>query len=166
MAEIVIKQFWHELYIEMQTNPMDTRTDKEFTTELGLNHNTFMSWKRSHKDQIYKEVQKRRSEYVNELRAFAYKCLADKMKGSVDAIKLAFQLMGDLVEKIETKTDYMNDNDKIRRAEALYENIRKKKAAWAKASGSLPETSNTDKPLELGGNDSAGTGVSSDGAKS
>lgn len=129
-----LSAFWKELYIELLASPTDSRSDKAFCDDVGLSGHTLSAWKRNCRKEIYDEVQKRRKDHINELRAKAYKQLSKKMETSVDAIKLAFQLTGDLVERTESKVEYMGHDDKVRRINALLENIGKKKGAWANAS--------------------------------
>lgn len=118
-SSLVGTRIWHELYIEMLSNPMDRRTDRAFSEENGIHEDTLAKWKRNHRTEIFNEVQKRRKRYINELRAAAYKSIGDKIGKSLDAAKLALQLTGDFVERTENRTEIMSDADKIRRIEAL-----------------------------------------------
>lgn len=124
-----VSRMWHELYIEMQADPMDSRTDKEFCESLGLEVQTFRNWKCEYRQYIFKEVEARRKNYVNELRSKGHKALAKKLDKDTNAIKLLFQLLGDLVEKTESKVE-MNHADQLRRILALRNTIGKRQAAW------------------------------------
>lgn len=127
-----IKSFWHELYLEMLSNPTDNRTDKKFCEDIKIHINTLGNWKREHRKEIFHEVGRRRSQYVDELRATAWKSLAEKMPKDTNAIKLAFQLLGDLVEKSEVKTEMMSRKDILDRANSLLKEFNTKKETWKK----------------------------------
>lgn len=133
-----VNRHWHELYIEAQSDPFDTRTDKEFCEEIALDVQTFRNWKWKYRTYIFREVEKRRAEHRNELRTKGYKALTKKLDKDTNAVKLLFQLLGDLVEKTETKME-MSDADKIRRVEALMAQISKKRQAWSDAEGEGPK---------------------------
>lgn len=126
-----VRRAWHDLYIEMQSDPTDTRTDVVFCEEIALDYATFRSWKTKYRAFIFREVESRRKNFRNEMRAKIYKSLVKKMDTDTNAIKLLAQLLGDLVEKTEVKTENMNDGDKIRRIKSLREENSKKLRTWA-----------------------------------
>ncbi len=130
MKQPMIKQFWHSLYIELLANPNDLRTDIEFCEEIQIHKNTLLTWKREHRQEIFEEVQKRRNHYFNELRSLAWKELTSKMKKDLNAVKLAFQLTGDLVERTESKVEHMNHKDKIDRINLLLKDANDKAKTW------------------------------------
>lgn len=131
-----IQHTWHEAYIELQADPGGKQTDKDFCAEYDIHKNTLLNWKRRYRASIHREVGKRRNEFVQELRTKAYKALYAKLNSDTAAIKLCFQLMGDLVEKSEQKIEhgYMTREDKIRRIDELLKGINRKKELWQKAS--------------------------------
>lgn len=134
------KKTWHELYVELLANPMDNRTDKKFCEEIGIDPTTLQKWKQKNRISIFGEVQRRRKAYINELRAVTYKALANKLDKDTNAIKLSLQITGDLVERSESKVEYMDEDAKKRRINALIEEIGKRKKAQSEAeSGSRPE---------------------------
>lgn len=135
MAKAFIKQFWQELYIELLANPNDQRTDKEFCDEIKISVSSVSTWKRQYRLEIYEEVQKRRNHYFNELRSLAWKELTAKMKKDLNAVKLAFQLTGDLVERTESKVEHMNYKDKIDRINQLLKDANDKQKTWKKVEG-------------------------------
>ena len=57
------------------------------------------------------------------------------MKKDVNAIKLAFQLTGDLVERTENKHEYMTRTDKMERINNLIKEVNEKKETWARVKG-------------------------------
>lgn len=152
--KLQITSFWQQLYVEMLANPNEDMSDVEFCNEAKVPISTFRLWKRNNRVQIYNEVQRSRNMYINELRATAWKELALKMKKDTNAIKLAFQLTGDLVEKTETKHEYMNRQDKSDRINNLIKEINEKKETWRKVkeaqsgvAGSEGNTPISDVPL-------------------
>lgn len=134
-----IQRHWHELYIEAQADPFDVRTDKEFCEEIALDVQTFRNWKSKYRAFIFREVEKLRADHRNELRSKGYKALTRKLDKDTNAVKLLFQLLGDLVEKTETKME-MSDADKVRRVKTLLGSITKKRKVWEEADGSSPAT--------------------------
>ena len=130
-----VRRHWHELYIEKESDPYDVRNDKQFCEDNQLNYNSFCSWKGKYRTFIYREVEQRRKQYRNEHRSIGYKALMKKLlSGDTNAIKLHFQLLGDLVEKQEVKTENMSDADKIRRLQSLREEVLQREEAFKRAS--------------------------------
>lgn len=129
-----VPRTWHDSYIEAQVDPFDTRTDKQFCEDIGLDLQTFRNWKSKYRDYVNAEIEKRRNKHKTELRTKAYKALTGKLDKDTNAVKLLFQLLGDLVEKSEVKTE-MSDADKIRRLSTLISQVGKKRQAWTEAEG-------------------------------
>lgn len=136
VIEPSLDRAWHELYIALQADPTDHRSDKKFCEDIALEYQTLASWKKKFRSFIFREVEARRRNHSNELRAMMYKALAKKLDKDTNAIKLLAQLLGDLVEKTEVKTESMNDADKVRRIKALSEVNSRKLTQWNKASDS------------------------------
>ena len=157
LDDIKNPKFWHELYIEKEANPFDKRTDKQFCEDIQMSIQNLEQWKRKHRTAIFQEVGKRRNQYLNEVRSVLWKSLAAKMATSkgVDAEKLAAQLMGDLVEKHESKVE-MTDAEKQRRIQSLREGLQGREKAWKVAgTGEDRPSSEGHGPdaSKLGGND-------------
>lgn len=129
-----VDRMWHSLYIEAQADPLDGRTDVEFCEAIQLDVSTFRNWKQKYRQYIFKEVEARRKNYTNELRSKGHKALAKKLSTDTNAIKLLFQLLGDLVEKTEVRTE-LSDADKQRRIQTLTDSTEKRRLAWEQASG-------------------------------
>jgi len=151
IVEPKIDRFWHQLYIESQADPTDSRNDKKFCEDAVLDYYTFAAWKRRYRPFIYREVEKLRRNYRNEMRSKIYKSLMKKLDSDTNAIKLLAQLMGDLVDKTEVKTENMNDADKVRRLKTLSEANTKKLRQWEVAEGSASKPEDGPKPQEPGG---------------
>lgn len=152
-------RLWKELFLDYMANPMDVRTEVEFCKENAISRVTLWRWKKANHEEVFKEVQRRRKIYTAELRAVASKALVKKLGTDTNAIKLAFQLMGDLVEKTESRVEHMSHEDKVRRINDLLSKIEAKKAKW----GSEPSKGDSDGEVQLGGIEPGGTGESSDG---
>ena len=127
---------WHDAYIEMLADPSSSQTDKSFCTEHGIHKNTLFNWKKRYRGPLYRDVNRRRVEFTAELRTKAYKSLYNKLENDTSALKLAFQLMGDLIERSESKVEYMSREDKIKRIDELLKGIGAKKKMW-KGPGTL-----------------------------
>ena len=124
-----IVRTWHMLYIESQADPFDNRSDKEFCEEFGIEYQNFRNWKTTYRSYIFKEVESIRKNYLNEYRSKGHKALAKKLDKDTNAIKLLFQLLGDLVEKTESRVE-MSPDDQLRRIAALRSTIGKRQTAW------------------------------------
>ena len=124
-------RFWNELYIDMLANPFDRRTDKQFCEELSMSISNLEQWKKRYRRSIFEEVQKRRNSYLNEMRTMLWKSLAKKMNSAkgTDPEKLIAQMLGDLVEKHESKVE-MSDADKLRRIRTLREGFKNRSKVW------------------------------------
>lgn len=145
IKEPKVVRFWHQLYVEMQADPTDLRSDTDFYTELGIEKSTFVSWKRLYRTFIFREVEQLRKAYRNEDRTAGRKALMKKVaSGDTNAIKLLFQLMGDLVEKTEIKTENMSDEDKKRRILSLRSEVAQRERMWDSAA---PVDNPTSEPL-------------------
>ena len=130
-----LNKFWNELYVEMLSNPDDHRTDVQFCKDVDISRDTLWKWKCKHRLSIYQEVQKRRNQYIQNFRNTLQRALAKKVElGDTNAIKLGFQVIGDLVEKSEHRFDGMEKTDKEKRIQALLTEIAKRDANWKRAS--------------------------------
>ncbi len=157
-VEPKVNRSWHEAYIEMQSDPLDNRTDVQFCESIDLNYQTFVTWKRTYRTYIFKEVDHRRKNYVNEMRTIGHKALAKKLDKDTNAIKLLFQLLGDLVEKSEIKTGDLQHDDKVRRLATLMGSAGKRQKEWEAAAKDLdssikPEGSSGPEAPKSGGAD-------------
>lgn len=128
--EPLVKSMWHELYIELQSNPLEEKTDKDFCEEVKIHPQTLSIWKRKHRKSLFDEVQRRRGQYVNEMRAIGYKNLNRMAKKDVNAVKLLFQLCGDLVEKSHQVVEHMTRQDRIDRIKSLLSDAQNKADTW------------------------------------
>ncbi len=140
--EPLVKTMWHELYLECQANPLDNRTDVEFVAENKLSPATLSVWKRNNRQRIFDEVQKRRGQYVNQMRAIGYKHLNRMATKDINAVKLLFQLTGDLVEKSQTTIEHMTREDRIARINSILGDAQEKVKMWDK----IKKTDSTEKP--------------------
>lgn len=146
-----ISRFWHELYVEMVSNPMDSRTDKKFCEDVNISVSALEQWKTKNRSAIFNEVDRRRKNYLKEIRARAYKALMKRMDESDKGLEMTLKITGDMVERSEQVVETRTNEDKIRRVRSLLDSIGKKEASWARADGS---TKPGHVPGELGGDES------------
>lgn len=121
--ELEIKRYWQELYIQKEANPLDERTDKQFSVDINISYDMLTKWKERHRKQIYAQVNRLRGEYLAELRAKNLKEIAKNIKKNFNDRKLLAEITGDRVERVEQKTEIMGPKDQERRADALIKNI-------------------------------------------
>lgn len=151
IKEPSIDRFWHQMYIESQADPTDHRTDKQFCEDAVLDYYAFCSWKKKYRPFIFREVEALRRNYRNEQRSRIYKALDKKLDTDTNAIKLLAQLLGDLVEKTEVKTENMDDADKIRRLKALSQENTKKQKQWESSESGPAQPQDVSGSKESGG---------------
>ena len=125
-----INKTWKELYIEMQASPLEEITDKAFAEKYQVNYNTLSNWKQDHRKEIFDEVDRRRKDFLKQVRAVAFKSLIKKLDKDTNALKLFFQLSGDLVERTENRTEIMRPEDLKRGISEMLREIESKKKAW------------------------------------
>lgn len=109
---------WYEFYIDFLANPMDNRTVEQFANELNIAYTTIWRYKTKNKDQVNRDVEIRRKKFLTDMRTAAYKSLANKLHKDTNALKLFFQLAGDLVERTEDVTKDLRSPEE-KRAEAM-----------------------------------------------
>jgi len=121
---------WMEEYVHMLADPSSTQTTKDFAEEHGISEQALYKWKSRHKDEVAKRVETLRKQYRSDVRSKAWRALSSQLgKGDTPAIKLAFQLLGDLVERSENRTEILTPEDKKARIAALLEKVQKDKEA-------------------------------------
>lgn len=109
---------WHEDLIEYLANPLDKRSFEAFAESIGVSHMTVFRYRKLHRDEISREVESIRKKFLSEGRNKAYKALYAKFDKDTNAIKLFFQLAGDLIERSENRTEILSPEDKKARIEA------------------------------------------------
>lgn len=118
---------YHDELIEYMSSPFDKRTWDQFAESVGVSDTTIYRYRMLNRDQIAREVEALRKKHVSEMRSRAMKSLIKKVdKADVNALKLFFQLAGDLVERTETKVDMMTREEKEAKARAMIEEAAKK----------------------------------------
>lgn len=114
---------WHPDVIEYMADPLDKRTYEQFCNDIGISLMTFWRYRTKHRDQITREVEAVRRKFLSEMRSKAYKSLNSKIDKDVNALKLFFQLAGDLVERVENRTEILTPEDKKARIQAAVEKL-------------------------------------------
>ena len=129
-----IDNAWHEAYLEMCADPTDHRTLRQFAMDNKIDPGNLSRWRKANRNAIAYEVDRRRKEYVSEIRTMAWKALEKRMaKGSDKSIENCFKLIGDMVEKSKTEIDYRTPEDKRERVNQLLKDVLAKKASQVKA---------------------------------
>jgi hypothetical protein len=116
-----------EDYIESQADPEDKRSVKEIAEENGVSPKTIWAYVAKHKVEISKDIESRRAKYRTGMRTRAWKALEERLAKDTKAVELVFKLLGDLVERTETKYSDMSPLDKKERIKALLKEISEKK---------------------------------------
>lgn len=115
---------WHDLLIEYMSSPFDKRTWDQFAESVGTSDTTVYRYRMDNREQIAKEVELKRKQFISEMRSRAMKSLINKVdKADVNALKLFFQLSGDLVERTEVKEVPLTPEEKNARIMALLEGL-------------------------------------------
>lgn len=116
---------WKTDYIDLLANPLDQRTDKEFLAEHSVPESTFYVWKRKHYDAIFDEAHKRRQRFMKAARIANYKAIAANLKRSFNDRKLFAQIGGDLIERTESKIEYLTPDQKREKVNQLLQKLGK-----------------------------------------
>lgn len=103
---------WEQAYIDMQANPMDQTSDKEFAESQGISQSTLSHWKSKHYEEIFEEAFKRRQKFMRAVRIANYKAIMANLKRSFNDRKLMAQIGGDLIERTESKIEYLTPDQK------------------------------------------------------
>lgn len=128
---------WREDYINLLSNPCDNRTNKDFCIQYSVSHATFYRWLAENREELYVEADKRRKKFFTELREKNFKAIAKNLAASFNDRKLMAQLLGDLIERSETRTEIITPEEKRARLAALLDTISKQTGQVP-----LPPTSN------------------------
>jgi hypothetical protein len=92
---------WQIAFIESQANPLENTTFDEFCKLNNVSRSTLYRWRKENQNEISKIINEQLDKNVKLLRPIAFKALAKKMDKDTNALKMYFQMSGDLVEKSE-----------------------------------------------------------------
>lgn len=132
------RPIWFEPLIDYLSNPFDKRNWDTMCADMGAAPSTVYKFRADNRDLVNREVEIRRKKFVSEMRSAAYKSLTKKLEKDTNALKLFFQLAGDLVERTESKVDMLTPEEKQAKARALIEELSQK--LEPKESGSTSDT--------------------------
>ena len=122
-----LKKAWMAAYVEFLADPFTTETTKSFAERWEISEQALYKWKSRHKIALCDAIEKARKLYVTDVRSSAWKNVVKQMdKGDTSAIKLVFQLSGDLVERTENSVNYMSEAEKKEKIAALAAKLGKK----------------------------------------
>lgn len=114
----ISRSLWHEDLVEYLADPLDKRTFEQFSTDHGISLMTLYRYRKKHRDELSREVESIRRKFLSEFRSKAYKSLYGKIDKDTNALKLFFQLAGDLIERTENKTEILTPEDKKAKLQA------------------------------------------------
>lgn len=123
-VEIMINEPWHEAYVDYLADPHDRRTQGQWIDDNQVNERTFFRWKAKFREQIYAEANRKLNSRKTELKIKGWKKLEQLMdeNGStaLKALELFFKLNGELIDRVESKSEILTPEDKKQKlAEAL-----------------------------------------------
>ena len=113
------KQKCIDYLAEKIANPLDNRTWVQVEKDLNISTSVLYRLRIENLEQIYSLADKKRSKYKSVLRSEAYKALQNRLEKSDNAIKLAFQLLGDLVERTESRVEHLTPEQKREKLASL-----------------------------------------------
>jgi len=108
-----------QLVVDYLANPLDNRTVKQFSEESSISESTYYRFRKDNFQAIGTAVNDARAKFMPLLRATAYKHLSTRLARSDAALKLFFQLAGDLVERTESKFTMMTPDEKRKQIQDL-----------------------------------------------
>lgn len=116
----MISEEWHDEYINMLADPTDKRTNIQFIRDNNMDEKKLYRWLKKFRAEAYEEANRRLRARKGELRIKGWKRLEDMMDdksgGNVlKALELFFKLNGDLVERIESRTEMLTPEQKKER---------------------------------------------------
>lgn len=115
-------QFDEEI-IEWSANPTDQRSAREVAELLGCDQTTVYRHRKSLEDAISKRFEAKRKSYLGSMRTRAYKSLSNRLLKSDKSLDLFFKLVGDLVERSETKIEYHTPEEKRTKIKELLDKV-------------------------------------------
>ena len=124
--EIDPEKPWQDAVIEFLANPMDNRTDTKFCSDTGIHRSTYYEFIKKNRKELFAEVDRRRKEYLSEMRQKFYKALGSRMTRSDRITQLVGEMLGEYIPKSEQKVEYHTPEQKKERAKKLLEDIVKK----------------------------------------
>lgn len=137
------KSPWHDELVEMLGNPFENETLKGFAEKHDITTMTIWRYRKNHPE-LDAEVKMRLEKTLDHLKPFAYRGLAAKLQKDTNALKLYFQLCGDLVERTEV-TQHLSIEQKRQLAQDL---MNKLSDTLISSKDALQATSQVSKPLE------------------
>lgn len=109
MTKVDIQQFTaaQRRYIEILADPREKRTQEEVAKEFNVTRAALYKWRKL--EGFWNEVEKLRRDTTNLRMSRVWHALLNKCEeGNVAAMRLLFQLRGELVDKHEQKLDFVD----------------------------------------------------------
>jgi len=138
---------WKDALITYLSNPFQNQSIGDFCKEVGISSSTYYRFLVKYEDKIGPLVDKERQKFKSQIRSEAYKCLVKRLSRSDNALKLTFQLLGDLIERSESKTEIIDPEIKKLRIKQLLDTIGNQSQDGSKLSANGPRSD--DKPQNV-----------------
>ena len=120
------KTILFNLILDFWANPLDQRTNKEFCAELGISEMTYYRFTKANLEGLNRSITARRETFIPKMTSVAYQHLSKRLGRSDAALKLFFQLTGQLVERTESKYTLMSPEEKREKIKQMLEILGKK----------------------------------------
>lgn len=117
------EEAWQEQVIIYLGNPFDTRSITQFCRENNIDRGKYYRFVNKNRTELFKQIDRIREQFKSEIRSHAYKSLISRIPRSDNALKLAFQLLGDLVERSEVRTEHLTPEVKREKVRQLLERV-------------------------------------------
>ena len=121
-----IRETWMEAFIEKEADPFNEVMIKDFCAQYKITYSHLHDWRKKNRQKIAMEVDKRRKEYITEIRSMAWKETAKRMKKSDKVLEMAFKLIGDMIERREERVEHLTPEDKREKVKRMLEEIASK----------------------------------------
>lgn len=130
LVTVMITKQWHDEYINMLADLSDSRTKAQFCRDVGVDEKSFFTWQARFRSEIYAEANRRMKERRSELKIKGWKRLDNLMDEQsavgLKAVELFFKLNGDLVDRVESKTELLTPEEKKKRVAEILSRLAKK----------------------------------------
>jgi len=117
------KPDYYDVLVDYMADPFDTRSYQDFAKAINITPEQLWRIRKAFKSDIDSEIKNRRQALLDTVRVQAWKALAKKIQTDTNALKLFFQLSGDLIERTETVNKYETVEEKRVRALSLLQNF-------------------------------------------
>ncbi|MFH1290778.1 MAG: hypothetical protein ABIH92_05225, partial [Nanoarchaeota archaeon] len=122
----LIDKPWQDAIIEYLSNPFAKMQIRKLCEKLGIHSQTYYKFLRDCREEIFKEVERRRKKNMSELSNDAYKALAVRMWQSDKALQMALEMTNQYIPRTEQKIEYNTPEQKKEKIRKFLEEISKR----------------------------------------